>query len=214
MSNVHTIQNIDTKGYRLGSSREAELEEALRNKIGYMSELASGYENLQKSYLEYSNRIEDKHKRREKQFDRERKAWKDSLNQSNRDIDKLRTSAINLVNEVKRLRAEVNDLTIQLSHERISSTDYKSKHDFQLNDMKKLHSETKCLERKLASKQKESLSKESTITTLKGELDQIKNDLSINVIELERLRLGGAEENIQANDDKEKICLSDYLKRK
>ena len=49
MKNVHTLKNISS-GHRLGSAREMELEEMLRNSIKSVFELTNEYRDLQDVY--------------------------------------------------------------------------------------------------------------------------------------------------------------------
>lgn len=50
MSNVYTLRDIENKGHRLGSIRESELENALRNSIKTSSDLSNEYKALQDVY--------------------------------------------------------------------------------------------------------------------------------------------------------------------
>ncbi|CAG8683906.1 11162_t:CDS:2 [Ambispora gerdemannii] len=54
MANVHILQDINSKGYRLGSTREVELEEALRDSCITNSELNKNFKNYQKAYSEFN----------------------------------------------------------------------------------------------------------------------------------------------------------------
>ncbi|PKK59655.1 hypothetical protein RhiirC2_719668 [Rhizophagus irregularis] len=55
MRNVHTLKDISSD-HRLGSVREMELEEILRNSIKSISELTNEYNDMQGVYSSYSKR--------------------------------------------------------------------------------------------------------------------------------------------------------------
>ena len=55
MKNVHTLKDISS-GHRLGSAREMELKEMLRNNIQSISELTNEYNDMQGVYSNYSKR--------------------------------------------------------------------------------------------------------------------------------------------------------------
>ena len=86
MANVYTLQNI--KGHRLGSIREQELENKIHDAIKSKAEINNLSEKLQDKYIKQA-----------KAFDRERKVWnRDSL-RNNTEIQKLRTHALQVINE-------------------------------------------------------------------------------------------------------------------
>ena len=97
MTNVYTLQNI--KGHRLGSIREQELENKIHDAIKSKAEI----NNL-------SEKLQDKYIKQIKAFDRERKRWnRDSL-RNNTEIQKLRTHALQVINEHKQLQNENTNL--------------------------------------------------------------------------------------------------------
>ncbi|RHZ79288.1 hypothetical protein Glove_150g92 [Diversispora epigaea] len=98
-------------------------------------QLGSIYEEEPKEKL--YNALKSKIKR---DFDRD-------LKRANSEIQKLYDFAIQLINEVKRFEG-TTDLLSQLSCERISHTEYKTKYETQLKDIKSLQSNTKKLEGK------------------------------------------------------------------
>ena len=61
MANVHTLRDINSKGYRLGSTREMELEEALCDSCKSNSELIDDFKNYQKMHKKFiKNSKQDK----------------------------------------------------------------------------------------------------------------------------------------------------------
>ncbi|CAG8516404.1 4899_t:CDS:1 [Paraglomus brasilianum] len=100
MANVHTLRDISSnKGYRLGSMREQELEETLHRSLKSISELNDCNEALQSKYL-----------KRMKAFNREKKRWNQDSLRNNTEIQKLRTHALQVINEHKQLQNENTNL--------------------------------------------------------------------------------------------------------
>src|SRR6185312_17530880 len=99
MANIHKLQNI--KGNRLGSIREEELEKKIHDAIKSKAEINKLSEKLQDKYIKQM-----------KAFDQERKRWnRDSL-QNNTEIQKLRSHALQVINEHKQLENENTNLTV------------------------------------------------------------------------------------------------------
>ena len=57
MANIRTLRDINSKGYRLGSTREVELEEALRDSCKTNSELIDDFKNYRKVHKKFINNI-------------------------------------------------------------------------------------------------------------------------------------------------------------
>ncbi|CAG8527704.1 460_t:CDS:2, partial [Acaulospora morrowiae] len=111
MANVHILRDINSpKGYRLGSTRELELEEALHDSCITNSELIEDFKNYQKVYSEFSKNI--KQDKAQLQLD---------LNQTNKDKEKLFKHSCQLFNKVKRLRVDNTNLTSQITRSQIST---------------------------------------------------------------------------------------------
>ena len=204
MRNIHTLQDINT-GHRLGSLREQELSNDLCRAHKSKTEIRDLNERLQSKYLNL-----------EREFEQERKQWERSLNQANKNTEKVQKTGIQIANEAKRLEAEMCDLKTQLTDKQICTLQYKSKLNARISDIKRLRSEFKEVKSKLAEAQKESLTKQSEIASLKDELERLKNDLSLKVSELEHLKSNGEKNKAEPNSStvkKRKVNLGDFFKR-
>ncbi|CAG8520360.1 10910_t:CDS:2 [Ambispora gerdemannii] len=124
------MQDINSsKGYRLGSTREVELEEALRDSCITNSELIEDFKNYRKVYSEFSKNI--KQDKSQLQLD---------LNQTNKDKKKLSKHIYQLIDEVKRLSSELDTLTSQINQLQISNAEYGAKDIIRLKKIKSLQS--------------------------------------------------------------------------
>ncbi|CAG8831141.1 13550_t:CDS:2, partial [Gigaspora rosea] len=94
MANICTLRDINSKGHRLGSTREVELEEALRDSCKSNSELIDDFKNYQKVYKKYIKNIKQ-----------DKVHMQQDLNRSNKDKEKLTKHTYQLIDEVKRLRS-------------------------------------------------------------------------------------------------------------
>ncbi|RHZ82012.1 hypothetical protein Glove_115g104 [Diversispora epigaea] len=214
MANVHTLKNTNLdikyptiqKGHRLGSTREQELEEALRNSIKSNSELDSEFKNLQEIYSKFSKNI----KQNNTQLQRD-------LKQAYTNINRLRSHALQLISEVKRLQNEITNYKSQNNRQQIII----NKNDIKLNSIQnklsEKSSEIKKLKTNLTLSQNNSSLKESENKSLKSklveseqikdkllskinELEQIKYELSLKVDEIEQLKLTNTLSDIQSKD--------------
>ncbi|KAF0532737.1 hypothetical protein F8M41_011026 [Gigaspora margarita] len=188
MANIHTLRDISSnKGYRLGSMREQELEETLHRSLKSISELNDSNESLQSQYL-----------KRVKAFDREKKRWnRDSL-RNNTEIQKLRTHALQVINEHKQLQIENTNLISHNAQKDIFIAESKAENVTKSKKITSLESMIKILEGKLFSAQKDvisiqndSLKKDSENLSLKSkiaELKNIKSKLESKVNQLECLK--------------------------
>ncbi|CAJ0911782.1 5198_t:CDS:1, partial [Entrophospora sp. SA101] len=201
MANVRTLQ--DTKSmeskkirgqwYRLGSVREQELEEALRDSIKSNSELIDDFKNLQAVYSKFSKNIKQKNAQLQR-----------NLNQADADIY---SHAQQHISVVKKLGKEISNYKSENNRQQIVINDYNIKLDSIQNtlsekssELELLQSEIKTLEAKLDLAQKDLSMKEETklrisdsseVLFLKSklaELEQMKDELSLKVSELERLK--------------------------
>ncbi|CAJ0913709.1 5890_t:CDS:1 [Entrophospora sp. SA101] len=195
MANVRTLQDtksmeskkIQGQGYRLGSAREQELEEALRDSIKSNSELIDDFKNLQVVYSKFSKNI----KQGNAQLQR-------NLKQADTDIQQIHSHALQLISEIKRLRKEISVHKSQNNRQQIAMNDYDIKLDNIQNALSEKSKEAKSLQTKvkklggnLTSAQKNSSMKESEVLFLKSklaELEKMKDELSLKVSELEHLK--------------------------
>ncbi|CAJ0831503.1 9974_t:CDS:2, partial [Entrophospora sp. SA101] len=198
------------KGYRLGSMRERELEETLHRSLKSISELNDCNEGLQSNY---SKRV--------KAFDREREEWnRDSL-RNNTEIQKLRTHALQVINENKQLQNENTNLISCNAQKDISLAESKAENDTKSKKISSLESMIEILEGKLSSAQKDvisiqndSLKKESEIFSLKSkiaELENIQSELELKVNELERLKSEAISKPIIGGDDEKNMTKSSNI---
>jgi len=194
MSNIYTLKNINP-GHRLGSSREFELEKALHDKNESFIELTKEYENLQSVYSKYCGEMDNRYKKREKEFKDERKQWGQEKKQYKDGIEKIHVQALIAIDNYRKLENEKTNLISKISCEQLKNAEYKNKCDIQTKNIKLLQSTIKKIESKLTSTQKASSIRESENIDLNNELDRLKNDLSLKVGELEQLKFGGGEKN-------------------
>ena len=142
MANIYTLQNI--KGHRLGSIREEELEKKIHDAIKSKAEI----NNL-------SEKLQDKYIKRVKAFDQERKGWNwDSL-QNNTEIQKLRTHALQVINEHKQLQNENTNLISHNAQKDIFIAESKVENVTKSKKIRSFEFMIKILEGKLASTQKD-----------------------------------------------------------
>ncbi|CAH1766376.1 6830_t:CDS:1 [Entrophospora sp. SA101] len=204
MANVYTLQNI--KGHRLGSIRE-ELEKKIHDAIKSKAEI----NNL-------SEKLQDKYIKRVKAFDRERKGWnRDSL-RNNTEIQKLRTHALQVINENKQLQNENTNLISHNAQKDIFVAESKAENATKSKKIRSLESMIKILEGKLSSAQKDAFSiqnnstkKESEILSLKSKMTELEQELASTVNELERLKSEGISKPIVGGDDEKNITKSDNI---
>ncbi|CAH1769737.1 3630_t:CDS:1, partial [Entrophospora sp. SA101] len=209
MAKVCTLQDtksmeskkIQGQGYRLGSAREQELEEALRDSIKSNSEITSEYKNMQ---VVYSNHSKNTNKEN------------DQLRHNN---EKLSKHVYQLIDEVKRLRSKIDTLKSRITDKDLSLAESKAENVTESKKIKSLESIIKILESKLSSTQKDvisiqndSLKKDSEILSLKSkiaELENIKSELESKVNELECLKSETISKPIVGGDDEKIITKSD-----
>ncbi|CAJ0829418.1 16152_t:CDS:2, partial [Entrophospora sp. SA101] len=131
-------KKIQGQGYRLGSAREQELEEALRDSIKSNSEITSEYKNMQVVYSNHS-----------KNTNKENAQLQRNLKQADTDIQQIRTHALQLISEIKRLRKEISVHKSQNNRQQIAMNDYNIKlHDIQ-NALSEKSKEAKSLQTKV-----------------------------------------------------------------
>jgi predicted RNase H-like nuclease (RuvC/YqgF family) len=135
-------------------------------------------ENIIRLNLKASSKLRQYNAELRKDFDREKKRWDRELKRANTDSQQIRNNAVQLINEVERLKVEISNLTSQVSREQISHTEYKTKYNAQLKDIKSLQSIIKTLKDKLALTQKDSSTKDSEILSLKSELAELEIELT------------------------------------
>ncbi|CAJ0910873.1 2849_t:CDS:1 [Entrophospora sp. SA101] len=152
-------KQIQGQGYRLGSVREQELEDALRVSSKTNSELIDDFKNLQVVYSKFSKNI----KQENAQLQR-------NLKQADTDIQQIRTHALQLISEIKRLRKEISVHKSQNNRQQIAMNDY----DIKLDD----------IQNALSEKSKEAKSLQTKVK----KLEKMKDKLSLKVSELEHLK--------------------------
>src|SRR5437763_1243677 len=151
MAKVRTLQDtksmeskkIQGQGYRLGSTREQELEEALRDSIKSNSEITSEYKNMQ---VVYSNHSINTNKEN------------DQLRCNN---EKLSKCVYQLIDEVKQLRSKIDTLKSLITGKDLSLSKFKDKIRTKSKEMKDFLSKMEALETKLSSAQEDLSMKES-----------------------------------------------------
>ncbi|RHZ80193.1 hypothetical protein Glove_139g146 [Diversispora epigaea] len=166
MTNVRTLRNINSKGYRLGSTREVELKEALRDSCITNSELIEDFRNYRKVYSEFSKNI----KQDKTQLQRD-------IKQSNKDKEKLSKHASQLIDEVKRLKVNNTNLTSQITQSQISRDEYKARYDIQLKEINSLQAMIKIFEGKLTSAQKDAFSIQENLSKIESENLSLKSKM-------------------------------------
>jgi len=195
MANIRTLRDINSKGYRLGSTREVELEEALRDSCKTNSELIDDFKNYRKVHKKFINNIK-----------RDKVHLQRNLNQTSKDKEELTKYIYQLIDEIKRLNSELDNLSSQIKRLQISNVEYETKNITQLRKIESLQSMFKIMEGKLLSAQKDVISiqnnsskKESEILSLKSKIaelersscqviENIKSELESKVNELECLK--------------------------
>ena len=210
MANVYTLQNI--KGHRLGSIREQELENKIHDAIKSKAEINNLSEKLQDKYIII---------KRMKAFDRERKGWNRDLLRNNTEIQKLRTHALQVINEHKQLQNENTSLISQNAQKDIFIAESKAENVTKSKKIKSLESMIKVLKGKLSSAQKDVISiqndsskKDSEVMSLKSkiaELEKIKSELESKVNELEYLKLEAISKPVIGGNDVKNMTKSDDI---
>jgi len=229
MANVRTLRDtksmeskkIQGQGYRLGSAREQELEEALRDSIKSNSELIDDFKNLQVVYSKFSKNI----KQENAQLQR-------NLKQADTDIQQIHSHALQLISEIKRLRKEISVHKSQNNRQQIAMNDYNIKlHDIQ-NALSEKSKEAKSLQTKVKKLEK----MKDKLSLKVSELEHLKSDAISQVLPLGEAISGGGEgsslissaivepldllkKNIANSDvisavDKPKLNFSKFLKRR
>ncbi|PKK60442.1 hypothetical protein RhiirC2_793305 [Rhizophagus irregularis] len=135
MRNVHTLKDISS-GHRLGSAREMELEEMLRNSIQSISELTNEYKDMQGVYSSYS-----------KKNDQDKAKLHRNLEQAETNNRKLSDRIHQLIDEISQLRSEMDSLNFQITHKDISLAESKDKLATKSKEIKALQSKLKTLEK-------------------------------------------------------------------
>ncbi|RIB28927.1 hypothetical protein C2G38_2156772 [Gigaspora rosea] len=134
-------------------------------------------------------------------LDKDNKHIQYDLKQSNKDKEKLFKHAFQLIDEVKRLRSKLDNLTSQITCKDISLAEFKAKYATKLEKIKLLQNEIKLLKSKLRLSQKNSLKKGSEIESLKSKIVK----LTLKISELKCLKSENISEFIIEEDDKKNI---------
>src|SRR6266480_1389516 len=174
MKNVHTLKNI-ISGHRLGSAREMELEEMLRNNIQSISELINEYNDMQGVYSSYSKRN-----------DRDKAKLHRNLEQAETNNRKLSDRIHQLIDEMSQLRSEMDSLNFQITCKDISLAESKDKLATKSKEIKALQSKLKTLEKKSSLAQMNL----SEMDSLRLELERTTEDLNSKKYEIECMEKG------------------------
>ncbi|CAG8781959.1 9707_t:CDS:2 [Dentiscutata erythropus] len=105
MANICTLRDINSKGHRLGSIREVELEEALRDSCKSNSELIDDFKNYQKVYKKYIKNIKQ---------DKLESAQKDAFS-TQKEIIKKESEIISLKSELTNIKNELTNTKDELA---------------------------------------------------------------------------------------------------
>ncbi|CAB4377454.1 unnamed protein product [Rhizophagus irregularis] len=174
MRNVHTLKDISSD-HRLGSAREMELEEMLRNSIQSISELTNEYKDMQGVYSSYS-----------KKNDQDKAKLHRNLEQAETNNRKLSDRIHQLIDEISQLRSEMDSLNFQITHKDISLAESKDKLATKSKEIKALQSKLKTLEKNHSLAQMNL----SEMEYLRLELKRARDDLSSKKYELECMEKG------------------------
>ena len=174
MKNVHTLKDISS-GHRLGSAREMELEEMLRNSIQSISELTNEYNDMQGVYSSYSKRN-----------DRDKAKLHRNLEQAETNNRKLSDRIHQLIDEMSQLRSEMDSLNFQITHKDISLAESKDKLATKSKEIKALQSKLKTLEKNSSLAQMNL----SEMDSLRLELERTTEDLNSKKYEIEYMKKG------------------------
>ncbi|RIB29844.1 hypothetical protein C2G38_2154350 [Gigaspora rosea] len=177
MADACASQNI--KGHRLGSIREEELEKKIHDAIKSKAEINKLSEKLQNKYIKQM-----------KVFDQERKGWNKNSLRNNTEIQKLRTHALQVINEHKQIQNENTNL---ISH----------------NAQKDIYIAESKAENVMKSKKIKSL--EFMIKILETELENIENELKLKANQLECLKSEAILKPVIGGDDEKNITKSDNI---
>ncbi|CAJ0858320.1 7807_t:CDS:1 [Entrophospora sp. SA101] len=184
MANVRTLQDINSKGHRLGSIREQELEKSLDLTIRYISELNDCNEQLQSKCVKQTKDFNQERK----QWDKEKKQWGRGIKLVNDENQKQRAHNLEIINEAKRLKIENITLISRDGRNQESLIDYSNKLQIKSKEVTSLKSTIKSLKKKLESAQENSSLKVSEIETLKTKLSEVEGLLSTKESEFENLK--------------------------
>nr|CAG8488063.1 7204_t:CDS:2 [Entrophospora candida] len=196
MANVHTLQDINSKGHQLGSMREKELEEKLNFTINSIDET----NDLSKKLLDKYSDQEKSFKREKKTWSLERKGLNREVTQNNNELQNLRTQALEFANINKQLRRKNKyiERRVRFIPEKMKEVNY-------------FQSRIKLLEEELFSAQNDSSLIKSEFLSLKSklaelehmnnELVQTKDELSLKVGEVERLKLEAISRQVELQSD-------------
>nr|CAG8483348.1 15378_t:CDS:2 [Entrophospora candida] len=165
MANVHTLQDINSKGHQLGSMREKELEEKLNFAINSIDETNDP-----------SKKLLDKYSDQEKSFKREKKTWSLERKGLNRELTPELIFIPEKMEEVNYFQSG-----IKLLEEELFSAQ---------NDSSLIKSEFLSLKSKLAE-----------LEHMNNELVQTKDELSLKVGEVERLKLEAISRQVELQSD-------------
>nr|CAG8663888.1 11964_t:CDS:2 [Entrophospora candida] len=211
MANVRTLQDtksmeskkIQGQGYRLGSTREQELEKALRDSIKSNSEITSEYKNMQVVYLNHSKNTNKEN---------------DQLRRNN---EKLSKNVYQLIDGVKRLRSKIDTLNSRITDKDLSLSDFKA--DIQALETKlssaqkdlsmkeseidPLRTELSALNSNLVLKNSELVHMENILASKDDKLKQMKDDLALKTSEIHSLesKLSSELIKISGKADEKKI---------
>nr|CAG8654750.1 5284_t:CDS:2 [Entrophospora candida] len=178
MANVYTLQDINSKGHRLGSMREKELEEKLNFAINSIDETNDLSKKLLDKYFDQEKSI----KRERKTWSLERKCLNHELTQNNNELQNLHTQALEFANIDKQLRNENANLISRITQKDRYLADSKAKIVAKANEIILLQGRINTLNGELdlfQKKMKEANYLQSRIKSLEEELFSAQNDSSL-----------------------------------
>src|SRR5829696_2789395 len=147
MANVRTLRDINSKGYKLGSTREQELEETLHRSLTSIFELNDCNEILQSNNSKQMKGFEQERK----DWNREKKQWESVFDNINSDKQKLYTHTLELIGETKRLKIENTNLSSQNISKDLSIAEFRTENVIKFKKIRLLKSIIKILKGKLTS---------------------------------------------------------------
>ncbi|RIB10233.1 hypothetical protein C2G38_2206694 [Gigaspora rosea] len=144
--------------------------------------------------------------------------WNQNSLRNNTEIQKLRTHALQVINEHKQIQNENTNLISHNAQKDIFIAESKAKNVMKSKKIKSLEFMIKILESKLSSAQKDvisiqsdSLKKESEILSLKSKIVEVEHELASKVSELECLKSEAISNPILGGNDEKNMTKSDDI---
>ncbi|CAJ0895704.1 16101_t:CDS:2 [Entrophospora sp. SA101] len=184
-------KKIQGQGYRLGSAREQELEEALRDSIKSNSEITSEYKNMQEVYLNHSKNTNKEN---------------DQLRRNN---EKLSKHVYQLIYEadICTKSKEMKDFLSKMEALETKLSSAQKDLSMKESEIDPLRAELSALNFILVSKNSELAHMENALASKDDELKQMKDDLALKTSEIHSLesKLSSEPIKIAGEADEKKI---------